>query len=87
MACRTPVPAALHVLSQGLSRVVLVTDDEVERAMWHLFTDTHNAAEGAGAAATAAALHERESLRPEIAVILCGGNVDTDVFARVLAGG
>lgn len=87
MACRTPVPAALHVLSQGLSRVVLVTDDEVERAMRHLFADTHNAAEGAGAAATAAALHERESLRPEIAVILCGGNVDTDVFARVLAGG
>ncbi len=87
MACRTPVPAALDVLLRGLARVVSVTDDEVEAAMRHLFSDTHNAAEGAGAAATAAALLERETLPDEIAVILCGGNVDRDVFARVMAAG
>ena len=86
MACRTPVPAALDVLTRGLARVVTVTDDEVEAAMRHLFSDTHNAAEGAGAAATAAALQERGRLPDEIAVILCGGNVDRDVFARVLGG-
>ncbi|MES3035134.1 MAG: threonine dehydratase [Gemmatimonadota bacterium] len=86
MACRTPVPAALEALQGGLSRVVLVSDDEVEEAMRVLFSDTHNAAEGAGAAACAAALQERGTLRDEIAVILCGGNVDRDVFARVLAG-
>ncbi len=85
MACRTPVAAALDVLGGGLARVVSVTDDEVEAAMRHLFSDTHNAAEGAGAAATAAALKEHETLADEIAVILCGGNVDRDVFARVLA--
>lgn len=87
MACRTPVPAALDVLRAGLSRVVLVSDDEVETAMRHLFSDTHNVAEGAGAAALAAAMQERGTLRDEIAVILCGGNVDRDVFARVLAAG
>ena len=86
MACRTPVPAALETLKDGLDRVVLVSDDEVEEAMRVLFSDTHNAAEGAGAAACAAALQERGALREEIAVILCGGNVDSDVFARVLAG-
>lgn len=86
MACRTPVPAALDALKSGLARVVLVSDDEVEEAMRVLFSDTHNAAEGAGAAACAAALQERGSLRDEIAVILCGGNVDREVFARVLAG-
>lgn len=85
MACRTPVPAALDVLRAGLARVVLVSDDEVEQAMRHLFSDTHNAAEGAGAAALAAALQERGALRDEIAVILCGGNVDSDSFQRVLA--
>ena len=85
MACRTPVPAALDVLRSGLSRVVLVTDDEVEDAMRHLFADTHNAAEGAGAAALAAAMQERGRLCDEIAVILCGGNVDSDTFRRVLA--
>jgi threonine dehydratase len=87
MACRTPVPAALDVLRAGLARVVSVTDDEVEAAMRHLFSDTHNAAEGAGAAATAAAMQERDRLPDEIAVILCGGNVDRDVFARVMAAG
>jgi threonine dehydratase len=87
MACRTPVPAALDVLAAGLARVVSVTDDEVEAAMRHLFSDTHNAAEGAGAAALAAALQERSVLASEIAVILCGGNVDRAVFAQVLADG
>jgi threonine dehydratase len=85
MACRTPVPAALDVLRAGLSRVVLVSDDEVEAAMRHLFSDTHNVAEGAGAAAFAAAMQERGALRDEIAVILCGGNVDTETFWQVLS--
>jgi threonine dehydratase len=87
MACRTPVPAALDLLKAGLRRVVEVSDDEVEAAMRHLFSDTHNAAEGAGAAGVAAAMQEQGSLADEIAVILCGGNVDRDVFARVLAAG
>jgi threonine dehydratase len=86
MACRTPVPAALELLRDGLARVVSVTDDEVEAAMRHLFSDTHNAAEGAGAAAVAAAMQERAVLADEIAVILCGGNVDRTEFARVMAG-
>jgi hypothetical protein len=50
-----------------------------------LFTDTHNVAEGAGAAALAAALQERD--RPAGQVVgttLCGGNVDADVFSQVL---
>ena len=85
MACRTPVPAAFEALKSGLARVVSVTDDEVEAAMRHLFSDTHNTAEGAGAAALAAAMQERGTLSDEIAVILCGGNVDRPVFARVLA--
>ena len=85
MACRTPVPAALDLLARGLARVVSVTDDEVEAAMRHLFSDTHNAAEGAGAAPLAAAWQERGQLAEEIAVILCGGNVDRNVFAKVMA--
>ncbi|GJG86969.1 serine/threonine dehydratase [Gemmatimonadetes bacterium T265] len=96
MACRTPVPEALAALrgdagGPGLARVVEVSDAEVAGAMRALFADTHNAAEGAGAAALAALLQERERA-PElvrgrrVAVVLCGGNVDAEVFARVLAG-
>lgn len=96
MACRTPVPAAFDALAgragaPGLDRVVEVTDTEVAAAMRALFADTHNAAEGAGAAALAALLQERDRAPALVegrraAVVLCGGNVDADVFARVLAG-
>ena len=73
------------LMRTGLERLALVTDDEVAAAMKHLFTDTHNAAEGAGAAALAAALQERDRLKGlEIGLVLSGGNVDHDVFAQVL---
>jgi len=53
--------------------------------MRHLFTDTHNAAEGAGAAALAALLQERGRMRSRrVAVILTGGNVDSEIFAKIL---
>ncbi len=49
------------------------------------FTDTHNAVEGAGAASLAAALKEKAALKGnKVGLILTGGNVDHDVFARVL---
>jgi threonine dehydratase len=50
------------------------------------FASTHNAAEGAGALPLAAALKERDLLRAKhVGLILTGGNVDREVFARVLA--
>ena len=51
-----------------------------------LFTDTHNVAEGAGAAPLAAALQERDRLRVKrVAVIQSGGNIDRGLFAEILA--
>lgn len=88
MACRRADPDALEHVRRGVARIVRVTDDEVEEAMRALFSDTHNAAEGAGAAGLAAMLQERGRLRGRKAgFVLCGGNVDRDVFARVMAGG
>ncbi len=85
MACRVAEADAVMLMRTGLERLALVTDDEVAAAMKHLFTDTHNAAEGAGAAALAAALQERDRLKGlEIGLVLSGGNVDHDVFAQVL---
>ncbi len=85
MACRTPEPEALEILWRHLARVVQVSDDEVESAMRLMFRATHNTAEGAGAAGLAAALQERSRLGgKKVAVVLSGGNVDTDVFSRIL---
>jgi threonine dehydratase len=87
LAVRVVVPEALEIYRRGAARVVEVTDDEIAAAMRLYFSHTHNVAEGAGAAPLAALLQEREQQRGRrCAVILCGGNVDTGVFAEVLAG-
>ena len=89
MACRVPDPTALAVMADQVDEVVEVTDGEVAQAMKALYLDTHNVAEGAGAASLAAALQRARTHPAEIAgccvgVTLCGGNVDHEVFAEVL---
>jgi threonine dehydratase len=86
MACRLADAQALAILAPALDHVVQVSDDEVAQAMRALFADTHNVAEGAGAAGFAAALQERAALRGQVVgTVMSGGNVDADVFARVLS--
>jgi len=86
MACRIAEPDALALLAPHIDHIVQVSDLEVAAAMRALFQDTHNVAEGAGAASFAAALQERSQLRGlTVGTTLCGGNVDSAVFARVLA--
>ena len=86
MACRVADQGALDILMPHLDHTVQVSDDEVAAAMHHLFTDTHNVAEGAGAAALAAALQERGQLQGQVVgLALTGGNVDASVLAQVLA--
>ncbi len=86
MACRTPVPEALQVIQREADDVIAVSDDEVAEAMRALFIDTHNVAEGAGAAALAAALQQQDRWRGKtVGIALTGGNVDTGMFAGVLA--
>jgi threonine dehydratase len=87
MACRTPNESALEIARDGVERVIQVTDEEIESAMRDLFADTHNVAEGAGAAALAALIKDKESMRGRTtAVVLTGSNVDSDIFARVMGG-
>jgi threonine dehydratase len=86
MACRVADPEALAIIAPHTERIVQVSDDEVAAAMRAIFTDTHNAAEGAGAAAFAAALQERSRLTGQtVGVALTGGNVDAPLFAQTLA--
>jgi threonine dehydratase len=85
LACSTPHPEALDIIWREVARVVAVSDDEVAAAMKILFDDTHNVAEGAGAAALAAVLKEQDRLRGRrVAAVVTGGNVDREVFAAVL---
>ena len=86
LACRTPNPLAMEIIWQNVARIIEVSDAEIESAMRALYQDTHNVAEGAAAAALAGAVKEQDANHGKrIGIVLTGGNVDANVFARVLA--
>jgi threonine dehydratase len=87
VACRRPDPNALRLLRKGVKRLIEVDDDEVKDAMRLYFAATHNVAEGAGAIGLAALLKDQFGGRTRVGTVLCGGNVDSDVFAKVLTQG
>jgi threonine dehydratase len=88
MAVRMPHPAALDIIRRGADRIVEVSDDEIAEAIRVLYSATHNCAEGAGAAALAALIKDRERHQGgRAAVILSGHNIDRAWMQRVLAGG
>jgi threonine dehydratase len=87
LACRTPNASAMEAIWGSVSRIIEVTDAEIADGMRALYEDTHNLAEGAGAAAFAAAMKEKHLLaRKQIGIILTGGNIDRQAYAEVLAG-
>ena len=83
VATRVPDADALAIIRKGASRIAQVTDDEIASAMRAYWTDTHNLAEGAGAAPLAAALQEKNKLKGKrVGLVLSGGNIDFDRFRR-----
>lgn len=85
MACRAPDATALEVMLDGAANMVAVSDAQVRAAMAAYFTDTHNLAEGAGAAPLAALLAQREAwAERKVGLILSGGNVDAGLMKEVL---
>ena len=85
LAVRKPVPEAFAIYSAAATRIVSVGEEQIAEAMRVYYTDTHNLAEGAGAAALAALIQEREAMAGKrVGVILSGGNVDRAVYAGVI---
>jgi threonine dehydratase len=87
MACRIADQQALDIIAPHIAHIVQVTDDEVACAMRQLVADTHNVAEGAGAASFAAAMQQREQNKGQVVgTVVSGGNVDSATLAGVLGG-
>jgi threonine dehydratase len=86
LACRRPNQDALDIIWAHVARIVEVSDAEIAEAMRIYYEDTHNVAEGAGAASLAAALKEKSSLAGKRAgIVLTGGNVDRELFVAALS--
>jgi threonine dehydratase len=87
VACRVPDADAVTAICAGAARIVEVSDEDTADAMRILFATTHNTPEPAGAIALAGLLSQRQAMAGRrVAVIQTGGNVDSDLFARVLSG-
>ncbi len=87
IATRQPDPDALAIIRTGASRIVTVSDAEIAQAVRAFWEDTHNLAEGAGAAPLAALLQERADMAGRrVGVVLTGGNIDLDHFRRWVLG-
>src|SRR6266536_5561392 len=87
VAVRVPDEDALAIMLKNVDHIVGVSDDEAREAMRIYFTATHNTVEGAGALALAAALKEKDIIKGKrVALVVSGGNVDREVFAKVLMG-
>jgi threonine dehydratase len=86
LSCRTPNPQAMEIIWEDVARIVQVSDAEIAAAMRAYYQDTHNLAEGAGAAALAGAMQERQAQAGKrLGIVLSGGNVDREIYQAVLA--
>ena len=86
MACRVPVAEAVALINAGAERVVTVTEEEIKSAVRAYYSDTHNLAEGAGAAPLAALIKEKDLMAgKKVGLILSGGNIDKALYREILA--
>lgn len=88
MAVRVPNAEALATIAKGADRIVRVSDETIADAVRLYYRATHNLAEGAGAAALAALMSEREKMTGRsVGVVLSGHNIDRGWMATILGGG
>ena len=85
LACRVPDSDAVAIINKHVDKIVKVNENEIKAAMGYYFTDTHNIAEGAGAAPLAALIKERNKYQNKnVAVVLTGSNLDLKLYSDVL---
>ena len=85
VATRAADAQALEIILKGAARIVVVSDDEIAEAVRAYWTDTHNLAEGAGAAPLAAACQEKPAGKTDL--VLTGGNIDFALFQSWIVQG
>jgi threonine dehydratase len=87
LATREPNEQAVETICRGVSRFTQVSEDEMAEAMRIYFDDTHQIAEGAGAAPLAALWKDRQKMAGKrVAIVLSGGNIERSRYLQVMRG-
>ncbi|MBP6003137.1 MAG: threonine ammonia-lyase [Pyrinomonadaceae bacterium] len=86
IAVKTPGELTLPIITAFVDEVVEVSEEEIAHGIFHCVQNSHLVVEGAGAAGVAALIANKFSVRPDetICAVLCGGNIDANLLARVL---
>lgn len=85
LATRVPFELTFGIILDLIDDMVLVSDDEIERAVVLMLRATHNLAEGAGASPLAAALKLRDRIvGKKVVLILSGGNLTVEQLREIL---
>jgi len=88
IAVRRAGELTLPLVERYVDEIVTVEEDEIASAILMLLEREKTLAEGAGAAALAALLQHRTSLSgAHTAVLVCGGNIDVTLLARIIERG
>jgi threonine dehydratase len=88
IAVRRAGDLTLPLVERYVDEIVTVEEDEIASAILMLLEREKTLAEGAGAAALAALLEHRTSLRgAHTAVLVCGGNIDVTLLSRIIERG
>ncbi|MEE4382165.1 MAG: threonine ammonia-lyase [Pseudomonadales bacterium] len=88
IAVKTPRRLTLPVIRRHVRDLLLVGEDDLERAVLLLLEIEKTVVEGAGAAGLAALLAHRDRFRGRrVAIPLCGGNIDLMILSSVIQRG
>ncbi|MFZ1701795.1 MAG: threonine ammonia-lyase [Pyrinomonadaceae bacterium] len=86
IAVKSPGEVTLPMIRELVDVVVEVSEEEIARAIFFCVQNNRLVVEGAGAAGLAALLAKKIDIRPDdsVCAVLCGGNIDANLLARVL---
>ena len=88
IAVRRAGELTLPQVERFVDEIVTVDEEEIANAIMLLLEKEKTLAEGAGAVALAALLQKKTSLHGErTAVLVCGGNIDVSLLARIIERG
>ena len=88
IAVRRAAERTLRLVERYVDELVTVDEEEIASAILVLLEREKTLAEGAGAAALAAVLQRKSSLKTErTAVLVCGGNIDVSLLAKIIERG
>lgn len=85
LAARKPLETTFRIITKYVSDILLVTEQEIGKAVLELITKAHLLTEPSGAAALAALLFQYQPTRNEkVALIISGANISTNYLATLL---